>query len=168
MKRTAAPTNIGPKRIKSDGYDEDTDQIVVPKYKWHAELNALLAQPPDTNRIIWVVDRVGGDTGKTMFFRKFDRVHPTVAKRIPALLSPSTAVIFLDRERNAMFIEMACSGTFTAYGLLRQIKEGSVISKKITFGPTHVVIMSYKEPEREKLAGFKLKIVEATREVLDE
>lgn len=168
MKRTAAPANTGPKRIKTDGYDEQTDQIVVPKYKWHAELNALLAQPPDTNRIIWVVDRVDGNTGKSVFIRKYERAHPTVTNRLPAIAPPSGMAKFLEVERNVMFIDVPYAGKFKAYGLLRQIKEGSVINKKIKFSATHVVIMSHKEPERDKLAGFELKVVDATHEVHDE
>jgi hypothetical protein len=168
MKRTAAPADTGHKRTKTAGYDEKTDQIIVPKFKWYDELNALLAQPPDTDTIIWVVDRVGGNTGKTVFVRKYERAHPDVAKRLPSTLPPSSLIRFLEADKNIMFFDVPCAGKFKAYGVLRQIKEGSVINKKITFGATHVVIMSHKEPEHDKLVWAHLKVVEATREVHDE
>ena len=131
---------------------------------WQAELNARLNLEPKEREIIFLVDTVG-NTGKSWFFRYYERNHSESTQIILPGKKADMAYILKENNRVVMFdCPRSKQGEFIQYDFLEEIKNGYVFSGKYEprfkrFKPPHVVVAMNEYPNMEMLSADRYVVI---------
>lgn len=142
-------------------------QVVIPDHPlrdWQRSVVAMLEQPADRRKIIFVVDEVG-NMGKSWFADWFQQQNEetcqvlTPGKRndMAYVLKPGLKYLFLDAPRSKQ-------SEFIQYDFLEDLKNGRVFSPKYesvvkTYEPMHIVVCMNEQPDRTKLSADRYTVI---------
>ena len=127
-----------------------------PLREWQQVLNHDLLLPPDSRKIIFIVDHVG-NAGKSWFAHYYCSLHENAQVILPGkkadmsyILSPLIRVLFIDAPRSKQ-------GEYLQYDFLEDVKNGFVFSPKYEsrikhLDKVHVVVMMNEMPDQSKLS----------------
>lgn len=152
-------------------YDYLSDQKDIsvedhPLYEWQSDLSEILSQAPDDRRVIFVVDKLGGQ-GKTWFAKWYTKTHEDAQFMEPAKkadmaysLQDNLRVLFLNVTRTS-----ESDKTEYLYSFIESVKDGMVFSPKYEsrmkyYGKVHVVVMMNQEPAMHLLSQDRYQIIE--------
>lgn len=134
-----------------------------PLREWQAKLNDKLKRPPDSRKIIFVVDRDGNE-GKSWFARYFCDLHDDAQIIIPG--KKADMAYTLEDDKRVFFLDCPRSkqGEFIQYDFLEEMKNGYVFSPKYEskvkkFKPPHVVVLTNEMPDQTKLSEDRFELL---------
>lgn len=127
-----------------------------PLREWQEVLYHDLILPPDSRKVIFIVD-VTGNSGKSWFCHYYASLHDNAQVILPGKKADMTYV--LDCRIRVLFVDAPRSkqGEFIQYDFLEDVKNGYVFSPKYEsrikhLGKVHVVVMMNEMPDESKLS----------------
>lgn len=152
-------------RFVSEYIKDQQKEVKVPCFPlrpWQAELCQTLNLPPDSRKIIFIVD-IEGNKGKSWFARYYQDHHENVQIIVPGkkadmayVVNTTTRVFFFDCPRSKQ-------GDFIQYDFLEEVKNGFIFSGKYEstikkFDVPHIVVMMNEMPDEMKLSRDRYSI----------
>lgn len=153
-----------------DPAQQPADVLEMPTLRvWQSQLEAVLREPPDDRKIVFVVDPVG-NKGKSWYTRFYFQRYPEktqllgVGKRddMAHAIDETKSVFFVNVPRGSM--------EYLQYSVLEMLKDRVVYSPKydsrtkLLSANCHVVVMSNEFPDLNALSNDRPVPIELTHE----